>query len=60
MSVQQIDAHPESHRSDFSSRLNDLIRIPSISAQPAHNADTLVGAAEFVRDDLRQRACPPS
>ena len=35
----------------FEEQLKALIRIPSVSAQPAHNSDTRQ-AAEFVRDDL--------
>ncbi len=35
----------------FEEQLKALIRIPSVSAQPAHNGDTRQ-AAEFVRDDL--------
>ena len=40
------------HRGAFVEGLKDLIRIPSVSAQPAHNADTR-RAAEFLRDDMR-------
>jgi acetylornithine deacetylase/succinyl-diaminopimelate desuccinylase-like protein len=43
-----VDAGLEASRG----RLFDLLRIPSISAQPAHK-DDCVRAAEFVRDQLR-------
>ena len=49
--LQRIDPYLESHKSAFEEQLKALIRIPSISAQPAHNADTR-RAAEFIRDDL--------
>jgi acetylornithine deacetylase/succinyl-diaminopimelate desuccinylase-like protein len=49
--LEQVDAYLESHSEAFESQLKDLIRIPSVSAQPDHNADTR-RAAEFIRDDL--------
>jgi acetylornithine deacetylase/succinyl-diaminopimelate desuccinylase-like protein len=52
MAIDRIDAYLEAHRHDFEEQLKALLRIPSISAQPDHNADTR-RAAEFVRDDLR-------
>jgi acetylornithine deacetylase/succinyl-diaminopimelate desuccinylase-like protein len=41
----------------FQTELFNLIRIPSVSAQPAHDADTR-RAAEFVRDDLKRMGVP--
>jgi acetylornithine deacetylase/succinyl-diaminopimelate desuccinylase-like protein len=52
MAIELVDAYLEAHRDDFEEQLKALLRIPSISAQPAHDADTR-RAAEFVRDDLR-------
>jgi acetylornithine deacetylase/succinyl-diaminopimelate desuccinylase-like protein len=52
MTIERVDAYLESHRGDFEEQLKTLIRIPSVSAQPDHDADTR-RAAEFVRDDLR-------
>ena len=51
MGLEQVDAYLEEHRDDFEAQLKDLIRIPSVSAQPDHDADTQRAAA-FVRDDL--------
>ena len=51
MSIDRVDAYLETHRDDFEEQLKALLRIPSVSAQPAHDADTR-RAAEFVRDDL--------
>ena len=51
MDVARVEAYLEAHRSDFEEQLKALIRIPSVSAQPDHNADTRRAAA-FVRDDL--------
>jgi acetylornithine deacetylase/succinyl-diaminopimelate desuccinylase-like protein len=48
---ERVDAYLEAHRGDFEEQLKALIRIPSVSAQPDHDADTR-RAAEFVRDDL--------
>ena len=52
MAIDRVDAYLEAHRADFEERLKALLRIPSVSAQPDHDADTR-RAAEFVRDDLR-------
>jgi acetylornithine deacetylase/succinyl-diaminopimelate desuccinylase-like protein len=52
MAIDRVDAYLEAHRGDFEEQLKALLRIPSISAQPDHDADTR-RAAEFVRDDLR-------
>jgi acetylornithine deacetylase/succinyl-diaminopimelate desuccinylase-like protein len=52
MAIDQVDAYLEAHRGAFEEQLKALLRIPSISAQPIHDADTR-RAAEFVRDDLR-------
>jgi acetylornithine deacetylase/succinyl-diaminopimelate desuccinylase-like protein len=52
MAIDRVDAYLDAHRDDFEEQLKALLRIPSISAQPAHAADTR-RAAEFVHDDLR-------
>ena len=52
MAIDRVDAYLDAHRGAFEAQLKALLRIPSISAQPDHNADTR-RAAEFVRDDLR-------
>ena len=57
MTIDQVDAYLESHRDDFEEDLKALLRIPSVSAQPDHDADTR-RAAEFVRDDLREMGVP--
>jgi len=51
MATERIDTYLEAHRGEFEEQLKALIRIPSISAQPDHDADTR-RAAEFVRDNL--------
>jgi len=51
MNLDRVDAYLDAHRNEFEEQLKALIRIPSVSAQPAHNPDTR-RAAEFVRDDL--------
>jgi acetylornithine deacetylase/succinyl-diaminopimelate desuccinylase-like protein len=51
MALDRVDAYLQEHRAVFEEQLKNLIRIPSISAQPDHDADTR-RAAEFVRDDL--------
>lgn len=51
MSLDRIDAYLESHARDFEEQLKDLLRIPSVSAQPDHDADTR-RAAQFIHDDL--------
>ncbi|MDR3635146.1 MAG: dipeptidase [Isosphaeraceae bacterium] len=56
MAIEQVDAYLDSHREVFEEQLKTLLRIPSISAQPAHNDDTL-RAATFVRDDLVAMGC---
>ncbi len=52
MAIEQVDAYLEAHRGDFEEQLKALLRIPSVSAQPDHNADTR-RAAELVLNDLR-------
>jgi acetylornithine deacetylase/succinyl-diaminopimelate desuccinylase-like protein len=52
MMIERVDAYIEAHRGRFEEQLQALIRIPSVSAQPDHDADTR-RAAEFIRDDLR-------
>ncbi len=51
MDMARVEAYLEAHRGDFEEQLKALIRIPSVSAQPDHNADTR-RAAVWVRDDL--------
>ena len=51
MAMDRVDAYLEAHRADFEEQLKALLRIPSVSAQPDHDADTRRAAA-FVRDDL--------
>ena len=53
MSIDQVDSYLDAHRGDFEEQLKALLRIPSISAQPDHDADTR-RAAEFLRDDLQR------
>lgn len=48
----EVGAYLQTHAHRFEEQLFALLRIPSVSAQPDHNADTR-RAAEFVRDDLR-------
>lgn len=57
MAIDRVDAYLQQHRARFEEQLKDLIRIPSVSAQPDHDADTR-RAAEFVRDDLRNMGVP--
>lgn len=57
MAIDRVDLYLEEHRSAFEESLKSLIRIPSVSAQPDHDADTR-RAAEFVRDDLRAMGVP--
>src|SRR5262245_50259284 len=57
MASAQVNAYLESHRDAFEEQLKALLRIPSVSAQPDHIADTR-RAAEFVRDDLRAMGVP--
>jgi acetylornithine deacetylase/succinyl-diaminopimelate desuccinylase-like protein len=51
MVMDRVDAYLETHREDFEEQLKALIKIPSVSCQPDHDADTRRAAA-FVRDDL--------
>ncbi len=57
MTIEAVDAFLEANRGAFVEQLKTLLRIPSVSAQPGHNADTR-RAAEFVRDDLRAMGVP--
>ncbi len=52
MATDLVEAYIESQRSAFETQLFDLVRIPSISAQPSHNSDTR-RAAEFIYNDLK-------
>lgn len=51
MGLDRIDAYLKEHGGRFEEQLKALLRIPSVSAQPKHDADTR-RAAEFLRDDL--------
>ncbi len=51
MATDSVDAYIEAHRLEFEDQLKALIRIPSVSAQPDHDADTR-RAARFIQDDL--------
>lgn len=57
MAIDRVDAYLAAHRDDFEGQLEALLRIPSISAQPDHDADTR-RAAEFLADDLRRIGLP--
>jgi acetylornithine deacetylase/succinyl-diaminopimelate desuccinylase-like protein len=46
-----VDSYLAGHAAAFEDQLKELIRIPSVSAQPDHDSDTHRAAA-FVRDDL--------
>jgi acetylornithine deacetylase/succinyl-diaminopimelate desuccinylase-like protein len=48
-----LDAYLTQHQSRIEEELFDFLRIPSVSAQPAHNADTRA-AAEWVKRSLEQ------
>jgi acetylornithine deacetylase/succinyl-diaminopimelate desuccinylase-like protein len=50
--MESIHRHLDAHRSQFEEELKALLRIPSVSAQRAHDADTR-GAAEFIADQFR-------
>ena len=50
--LEKVDAYLKGHKPAFVSQLCDLVSIPSVSAQPAHDADSR-RAAVFLRDDLR-------
>jgi acetylornithine deacetylase/succinyl-diaminopimelate desuccinylase-like protein len=49
--IRGVDAYLEAHRADFEEQLKAMLRIPSVSAQPQHDADTR-RAASMIRDDL--------
>ena len=53
MAIDRVEAYLAAHRDEFEAQLKDFLRIPSISAQPDHDADTR-RAAEFLADDLRR------
>jgi acetylornithine deacetylase/succinyl-diaminopimelate desuccinylase-like protein len=57
MTIERVDAYLEAHAGDFEEQLKALLRIPSISAQPDHDADTR-RAAEFLVDDFRAMGIP--
>lgn len=52
MTIERVEAYLALNKRGFENRLKELLRIPSVSAQPDHDADTR-RAALFVRDDLR-------
>ena len=52
MAIDRVDAYLEAHKGPFEEQLKALLRIPSISAQPDHDADTR-RAAEFLVDDFK-------
>ena len=52
MTIERVEAYLAVNKRGFENRLKELLRIPSVSAQPDHDADTR-RAASFVRDDLR-------
>jgi len=54
----RVEAYLEAHRTNFEEQLKDLIRIPSVSAQPAHDSDTR-RAAVWVRDNLAAMGLSP-
>lgn len=49
--LEQIDHYLETHAARFVEELKDLLRIPSVSADPVHNGDVR-RAAQFVHDQL--------
>ena len=51
--MQDIQTYIESNRQRFLAELLDLLRLPSISADPAFKKD-VERAAEFVADSLRK------
>ncbi len=51
--MQQVEKYLEEHADRFVDELCDLLRIPSVSADPAHQPDMIRGA-EFIRDQLLQ------
>lgn len=51
-----VDAYLEQHADRFIDELKELLRIPSVSGDPAFKADVR-RAAEFVRDRLRDAGC---
>lgn len=52
MTIERVEGYLAENKRGFEDRLKELLRIPSVSAQPDHDADTR-RAALFVRDDLR-------
>lgn len=51
-----LDAYLDQHRRRFAEELSDLLRIPSVSGDPAFRGDVR-RAAVFVRDRLRDAGC---
>ncbi len=50
--MHQTQKYHQQHRSRYLEELLDLLRIPSVSANPAHQAD-MIKAAEWLQDKLR-------
>ena len=53
MIAKDLDAFLTQHQSRIEGELFDFLRIPSVSAQPAHDADT-IAAAQWVKRSLEQ------
>ena len=54
MSLESVQQYLQSHQQEAVEQLQELLRIPSISADSRHRAD-VHRAAEFVRDRLQKR-----
>ncbi len=50
--IRRVDEYLAAHRDAFERQLVDLLRVPSVSAQPDHDPETR-RAAEMVRDDFK-------
>jgi acetylornithine deacetylase/succinyl-diaminopimelate desuccinylase-like protein len=57
MSIEKAEVYLQANAKRFEEQLKELIRIPSVSAQPDHDADTRRAAA-YVRDDLQAMGIP--
>lgn len=55
--MSDLNNYIETNKDRFFSELTDFLRIPSISSQSEHNADTR-RAAEWVAENLRQAGMP--
>ena len=56
MSLESVQQYLQSHQQEAVEQLQELLRIPSISADSRHRAD-VHRAAEFVRDRLQAAGC---